>query len=91
LSDIGNIDSLENVYIVDDEYTDAGIAKLTRLTGLTVLGCGGAGITKASFTSFVAMRNLVKLNLRKTPNISSEDVSQLRGIMPQCQISLSAK
>jgi serine/threonine protein kinase len=91
LGDIGNIDSLENLYIVNDEYTDAGIAKLTRLTGLTVLGCSGAGITKASFTSFVAMRNLVKLNLHKTPNISSEDVSRLQGMMPQCQISLLAK
>jgi hypothetical protein len=56
-----------------------------------VLGCSGAGITKASFTSFVAMRNLVKLNLHKTPNISSEDVSRLQGMMPQCQISLLAK
>jgi Leucine-rich repeat (LRR) protein len=91
LNDIGNIDSLESLFIFDNTYTDAGIRNLSRLTGLTALLCGGHKITKGAIPSFVAMRNLTQLTLNDVPNFSEADVEQLKREMSHCAISVTGR
>ena len=88
LADIGNIGALEHLELLDNQFTDDGVANLDGLTGLTFLRIGGNQLTGKSFPALVKMRNLTKLILEQSPQISASEIAALRNLMPQCNISL---
>jgi hypothetical protein len=64
LAELGRLTSLQKLYIGGSgEYTDAGVARLSSLTGLTDLGLGADACTDACLASLVGLTNLRILNI----------------------------
>jgi len=82
---IGKIASLEDLLIVGDSVTNAGLDQLKNLSRLKTLALGAHAITDDGLVHLESLRSLRQLELVE-PNISNAALIRLKKALPQCLI-----
>jgi len=82
---IGKIASLEDLLIVGDSVTNAGLDQLKNLSRLKTLALGAHAITDDGLVHLESLRSLRQLELLE-PNISNAALIRLKKALPQCLI-----
>ncbi len=85
LGDLGSLACIEEIQLLDSDFTGDGLEHLNRLTMLHTLALPSSKITDSSLEHLKVMTCLRHINLKNTQT-TSEGRAMLRKALPDCKI-----
>jgi hypothetical protein len=86
LAQVGRIDSLRRLTLVESQCTDKGLAQIARMRNLQRLHVGGTRVTDRSVVDLREMKQLIVLDVSGT-SISDAGLAELRRALPKTEIN----
>lgn len=85
LAQIGELQGLEELYLVNARITDAGLAHLENLPKLKVLWLPGTQVTDRGMASIRRMKSIESLVVPSS--VSDQAIQELERSLPNCQVN----